>query len=1019
MQHNKIIEPFIEQFKQNLNQVTYLLKQQSKKKTRWSSLNCSKNYLYEKNWTLVIGTQHSGKTTFLQQADLNIVHGNTEDNPECSIWFNQNGIFIELPSLSLNHIDGHTHINPFLHALKIYRKKKPFDNILLTIDMYTFIHEYDRYVHYLEILKEQLKKILSPYCSQPVQLYIVFTHMDKVAGFCDYFSAFSTQHTTQALGYLLDDYYAKKQLMEQHEKKYDRLLTRLHENLISLLHKTRNNLTRYLIREFPQQLDSLRNIIQNSISHLADVNESMVKVRGVFFTSACQSGVCVDRITLSVSQTYQLALSNHFPQAARTQPYFIKGVINMMTQNYYSEDTRFARYRREHKQIAYAGYIIAGMLLFFMGFSYRNSIQHLDITASALQQYQQLAQEENLTSLIPELHYLATARHTINKVNPWFIPFRNLDKTKRWVNTQYDKALSEQFLPQIAHKIETLLLNEHNPAEQYNALKAYLMLGEPQYLDMTYLKNWLHRVFNLASEKELTLSLLQPFPGITLDQQIIDQVRNNLNSLPIQYLTYMIIKSIPNQWIPINNDAFTFSGSEKGIPYFYTRNGFEKEYGEQIPQITQHIMQDSWILNHSITETAAVQEQVNTLYIADYLNWWRLFIYHTQPKSFNNWDEAAAYFTLLTHETAEKKISPLRQMLIFIQSNTQPFSHPNATQTLFNEHIAAPMEALNNISRNSLEPAEPILNALSHYFTMVATHNDKSVIAFNTATQKFMHPEQQGALSQLFQIAKTMPEPAGQWLTSIASHSWLLILSETKNYINQAWKNQILPEYTQKIQGRFPFDAHAELDVSLDDFSHFFNAYGTLQSFFENYLKPFLNIDKAQWSPKKINDFALPFQDEIILDFERANVIQAMFFPHNMHKSDTIPNIRFSIQAMELQPIVASVTLNIHGETLLASQVSKNLQYFNWPGDYTHLPVTLSIQSITGEKFETTEYGLWAIFKLLTHANIQSTGPDSRALDVIFDLNGNAAEYLFRTVNPVNPFTPDVIQTFQLPNAVL
>jgi intracellular multiplication protein IcmF len=1009
----------IEQFHYHLNQIKLLLKASTSNAKLWTRL-FSKHYLYEQPWTLVIGTPHSGKTAFLQQAELNLIQGSSEDNLGCNTWFSQEGVFIEIPSVSLENsdteeADNNYLIQHFLQTIKTHRHKKPFDNILLTINLVAFIHDYDRYMQYLENLKKQLQTILMPYLSNETGLYIVFTHMDRVAGFCDFFSDFSSQHQTQALGYLLEDYSSKKKLIEQHEKKYDRLLSRLHENLVTLLHKTRNNLTRYLIREFPQQLESLRNMVRSSVSLTADIEASNLKVKGIFFTSACQSGLCIDRITLPISQAYQLTLPTHFPQARKTQPYFIKGITKMIAADTTPRDTRFARYQQEHKVIAYAGGGVVGLGLLLMGIGYYSSVNHIEHAASNLQQYQaftqKFSQDNTIQTFIPELEYLANARQSLHAVHSWFIPLKAFNKTKHWINSQYKKTLSQQFLPQLAHQLEEQLLHETNPALQYATLKAYLMLGEPQFLELPYLKNWLYNTLHLSSEKALDTALLQPFPGITLNTSIIEQVRNNLNVLPCDYLVYMIIKNNPPEYVPFNNNAFTYPlSSKKGIPNFYTRIGFEKTYNQTIPTITQKIIKENWILKNPLFSSqnlTSLTHQIQKLYITDYLNWWQLFIYHTQPKSFSTLVEAAEYFKTLTETTP----SPFIEMLTFIQSNTRAFaSDKSPALHVFNTQIAAQLKAINTVSTQSMDMISPIFKALSRYFAITSTANNRPMLILNTAKQRFQNPRQDGALNQLRAAAHTMPAPLNQWLEEMAGNTWYLIISEAKNTINEQWKKQILPQYTQNITNRFPLNTFSEQEISLENFSRFFNNRGTLQLFFEEYLKPFLDTSQAQWVAKKVDNTSLPFKPETIATFERANIIREMFFPQNAEK----PFVSFTLQSTDLQPIVKRIIFDINGQALIASQSNKTSQAFTWPGDYTNTPVTLTIQSISGENFQATEYGAWGLFRLLSHANAFPISQDTRKLELVLDINGNAAQYLLQASNPVNPFIPNILQGFEL-----
>lgn len=1006
----------IEQLHTHLSQIVYWLKQQNKNRF---GLHFFKKYLYSKSWTLVIGTPNSGKTALLQQAELNVLQGHTEDSTECSTWFNQEGVFIELPTLSLQHPEDNAIIHDYIRTIKSFRRKKPFDNILLTINLYTCMQEYNQYVHYLELLKEQLQQVLGPYWTPQTTLTIVFTHMDKVAGFCDFFSSFSEQQTTSALGYLVDDYSSQKKLMDQHEKKYDRLLSRLHEHLIVLLHKTRNNLTRYLIREFPQQLDSLRNVVRSTLFSLSD---TPLKIKGVFFTSARQSGVSIDRLTTPISETYHLTLPHHFPQASRAQPYFIKALFQIIAKTPPEEDTRFAHYQKEHKIAAYAGYAFVGLIFIFMGIYYHHTAERIDTAKLALQQYQQLTHKTSIDVLLPELTYLAQARHTLESVNSWIVPFKNLHKTQRWVNQQYHQELEQQFLPQIARSMEDYLTTNRDPQAQYATLKAYLMLGQPAYLNVAYLNHWLHHYLHFPTKSSLESSLLLPFPAIELNVDIINQVRSNLNALPPQYLAYLLIKEKPKHWIALKNDAFHVSTSSRGIPNFYTRAAFEETYSIIIPDAAHQFQQEAWILKNprsSHVLLSALTDQIRELYTTDYANWWRLFIYHTQPQSFNTLKEAKAYFQLLAQSS-----SPLLRMLALIQSNIQPFKTPNAIQKIFNTQVASHLQSIKiaeNINQASekLRAMLPTLDALNRYFTIMESKSNSSALIFNTVKQKFSQGgTHSGALDDLFDAANGIQAPVGTWLKQIATNSWSLILGEAHQYIQQQWKSEVMSVYQQTIMGRFPIAASSKQDIAITDFSHFFGPQGILNNFFQSYIQPFLNTSTAQWSPKKINEFTLPFSANMIQQFERANVIREMFFPSQAQNQTAIsaatPIIHFAIQPMALQPVVAAAILNIQGTSISASQSEKETQYFVWPSQQPELPVTFSIHSITGENFETTEYGPWAFFRLLAQANIQPIQNDSTTLQFMLDLNNNAVQYLLKTDNPVNPFTPNIISGFQL-----
>jgi|GEM_PF-906758 len=1004
-----------EQLDQNLDQAAYMLKQQYGRHSIFS-----KKYLYKKNWSLVIGAEQSGKTSLLKQGELTCIQDTEEDGHECNVWFGQDGVFIELPKLCLDNTEDNETISRLIHSVKKCRRKKPFDNIIITINIYPFVQGPMDYSHYFETLQLHLQKALNPHLKTSVNLYIVFTHLDRIAGFCDFFSDFSSQNTSQALGYLFDDYSGKSSLLEQNEKKYYRLIDNLHQNLINLLHKASHHLTRYLIREFPLQMESLSNVIRTSVSQLADINHS-IKIKGLFFTSAHQGGVCIDRISSVISHSYQLDVTHQFPQAARHQPYFIKGLIKTIARHHSHHAISPRRYQRWHRPVFYLGSAFALGWLFFIGSHYYESSQKIQRANNALISYQKLVHERTNASLewnklIPELSYLATARYTLSQLDtPWFIPFKNLARAKDWINTQYLKKLSEQFLPYLAHEMEIRMLSERDLAAQYAALKAYLMLGHPRYLDETYLKSWLHRYLKISSETDLRTALKQPFPGIALNKNIIMQVRNNLLSLPQEYLTYLIIKDQSNQTPEILTNPI-FQITDKAIPAYYIRANFEKQYAQVIPGIIKKLQQESWVLNNAgfnRTSIEGLTKKIRGLYLSDYLNWWRLFIYHTQPKTFNNFDQALVYFNEIN-----KNPSVLMNMFRLIQKNLKAFDQPDAVQQIFNQYVASQFTDIQRISTHSIQAIIAALNHIKHYMAAISTTSNIPETAFRMTREKFIHTNSgdiADPIEGLITLSQNMPEPAKSWFKQIASNSWFLLLTQTKSYINQQWKTSVLPEYMQNIANHFPVNASSEQDISLNNFAHFFGERGTLQTFFQNYLQPFLNTRQAQWVNQEVNGFSLSLHPEIILELERANVIRQMFFPAN----SLYPSVAFSLQAMELQPIVSRVVLNINGLSLAASQEKKELQYFTWPGSYASAPTTLFIQNITGEKFEITEYGPWGFFKLLAQANISSLPEDPQRFQVIFDINGSAAQYLLTTNTALNPFVPGIIQKFQLPGEII
>ncbi|PYD07388.1 type VI secretion protein IcmF, partial [Pseudomonas syringae pv. pisi] len=164
------------------------------------------------------------------------------------------------------------------------------------------------------------------------------------------------------------------------------------------------------------------------------------------------------------------------------------------------------------------------------------------------------------------------------------------------------------------------------------------------------------------------------------------------------------------------------------------------------------------------------------------------------------------------------------------------------------------------------------------------------------------------------------------------------------------------------IAQRYPFDSSQTAEIDIADFNRFFSTHGLLNTYSEQYIKPFLDTSSPEWKPKAVNDFILPISNEVIDELIRANIITNMFFPDHSDES----KIDFSLQKISLDPVVSNLVLEIGGTKLMDNQTSDSLIRFTWPQNNAKL----ALDSIEGNHYELAEYGTWAIFKLLEKVNV-------------------------------------------------
>jgi intracellular multiplication protein IcmF len=141
-----------------------------------------------------------------------------------------------------------------------------------------------------------------------------------------------------------------------------------------------------------------------------------------------------------------------------------------------------------------------------------------------------------------------------------------------------------------------------------------------------------------------------------------------------------------------------------------------------------------------------------------------------------------------------------------------------------------------------------------------------------------------------------------------------------------------------------------------------------------------------------------------------ANVITAMFFP-NEHASS---QINFSLQKINLDPIIAGLELSLGSRRLRDTQNTDAATDFIWPESNAEL----ILHSIEGKHYELSEKGPWALFKILQKFNITLDDNDGSKLQVLFEINGDSGHYLLQAKSALNPFTPGILAGFKLKDRV-
>ncbi|CEK11394.1 type IVB secretion system protein IcmF [Legionella hackeliae] len=943
------------------------------------------------SFLILTGRSNQGKTTLLRQSGL--THYPVATNSNANFFYNQYGIILELGESWLNQSE-----NLLAYTLKQLNRchsSVRVSGIILCVDSSELL--LTEPVQLAEQCKAhtQLLERFGNGLGYCVDTAIILTKLDALAGFCDFFQSDHANELSKPLGFSLNAIKQRSSLLEYYRLQFDQMIEVLSHQIINKLHPARSSVKRTLIREFPLQLASLRMPLQCLMQHLPT---QLFRLQSIYFTSAEQGGLSVDKLNRKIQHEYALTVQDKYPQSNNFRAYFIEGAIRA-----FQEQTKRYSAQMSGTQkclIGLATSIVSLSLIWVVQQHFKTS-RLLDEASKELITYETfLGQANDKTSA---LYHLSLAAAKLQQIPTNILPVSAIEQLKNQLHSNAKHRLHDDFLPELLAGIERIMLD---PAQtqnaRYQALKIYLMLGEPEHYSEAEVTKWFSDYWKSTNQqatmhKKLTLlqhALRKPLQPIAINRQLVSDVRNYLNALPATYLYHTLAKNnFPASTQTIAVEGFDLANKE--LPYYYTKAGF-KEIIVALPKISGQLQHENWVLERQ--DLNNLPAQLEQAYCFEYVTWWQNFIRRTKPLHYQDYQQARQLTQTLYRNNA------LAKLIKLIQQQTAP--DPNENAALFNQKIANEFTNLNLMSGSAINDLTLSINELEKFLTTLSLVNDNGRTAFDLTKARFLGGASADPLSNLYNKTRQLPEPVATWTKQIADDTWFIFISESKTYLNRLWEQQVFNEYQLTIANRYPLDPTRQEEVSLTDFDHFFSPHGTLNNFVNNYLKPFLDTSSPQWQPKEVNGYVMPISSDITNELIRANVITNMFFSPDTEAS----KIEFSLQKISLDPVVANLQLTIGKTTLTDNQGSDSYIQFSWPQN----DAKLSLDSIEGNHYELEEIGPWAFFKMLQKVNVLVDSEDSASLQILFEVNGNSGRYLLKTQNQINPFSPGILTGFIL-----
>jgi len=1048
--------------------------------------------LYELPWYVIIGPPGSGKTTALVNSGLHFplaaqlgagaVRG-VGGTRNCDWWFTDQAVLLDTAGRYTTQ-DSHATVDKaawlgFLDLLKTQRSRRPIDGAFVAISLSDLLlgSEAERAAHAAAIRL----RIQELYTQLGVRfpIYLMLTKLDLVPGFMEFFDSLSKEERAQVWGmtFALDDGKSGDSPLAQLPAELAALEQRLNERLVERLQQERDPARRDLIYGFPQQFAALKESLQGFLEGVFKPNafEERVLLRGVYFTSGTQEGSPIDRLIGAMAQSMNLDRQHLARQTGTGRSYFIEKLFSAVAfaeRGLVGVNPKVERRRKWIARGALAATVALVLVVSTLWIiSYRANQAYI---AQVDQRVAPVRQDvQNLSSaqrdVLAVLPLLNATRHLAGDAPGWAegLGLYQGDMLEAEAASVYRKLLVAVFAPRLMTRIEEQLHSGGNSDFLYEGLKAYLMLADSEHYDPDFIKAWITLDWDRTLARDLppdqrqaltghlqALFEKQP-PNARLDQRLIDDLRRQLQQLPVAQRVYDRVKraklpdGVPDFRLSEagGRDAALVFTRKSGKPLseplsgLFTAKGYRQ--GFLLASLNQAgtLAEEQWVLGRDQADqqnVVSLAADVRRLYFQDYLRQWDALLADIDFVPITSVAQAADVLRVLSGPT-----SPLKKLLVAVAKETdlqqeerllaaqgqkveggvdqlkqrlgsllgqEQAGNPAAVASS-EDPVSAHFAELNSlVSKGEGEPAaiDGLLSDMNALYVQVSA----MVGASGDALLGEAKNQASAAAARVSLTAERQPPLVQGLVKSVVGSTTNTMMGGVRNQLNAAWVSEVVNVYRQSLSGRYPLSPGSSRDATLEDFGQFFGTGGVMDNYFRKYLQPYVNTSTSTWSWQPGAAQKLGISPGVLQTFQRAANIRDAFFRSS---GGTQPAVRFELKPVAMDANISQFLLDLDGQQLSYDHGPSRPVAMQWPNPGSIGVVRLSIMppSATGRSGVTLD-GPWAWFRLLEQSDLTATNSPDR-FNLRLRVDGASISYELRASSAFNPFKSRVLSGFSLP----
>ena len=1060
-------------------------------------------YLYELPWYVFVGAPGSGKTTALKNAGLQFLltdgaGGQTAvqgvgGTRNCEWWFTQDAVLIDTAGRyatqeSDKDVDASAW-DSFLALLKRTRPRQPINGVLLTVNIQDLLQQgaTERQEHAAK-LRARLAELQSK-LGVRAPVYVLVTKADLIGGFNETFEALNKDERDQVWGYTFPaDMPAGADPLADMASLTQQLQQRLVEQLVDRLEAERDVIRRSAIFGFPQEFAALQPVLADFLRLVfsgGGAVEAAPRVRGVYFTSGTQEGSPIDRVMGALGRSFGIDSRSAAIAPGRGKSFFLHRLLKDVVfaeRGLGALDPVAERRRRMLRAGAMAGMgVLTVAVVVGWAISRWNNLDHAAQVAAKLPAIKQAvaglpppssADVSPLPQPLAQLRDAARIEGFALDTPPMLhgLGLYQGDKLDAAAQIAYQRLLQKTLVPRVARRLEEQLraANKDNLEYAYEALKAYLMLHQPEHFDASALKAWIGADWDtnysrmapeqrsqLDAHLDAMLALGAPRAVLPRDDALVAGAREMLVGYPLEYRVY---SRIQRQYKPGSVPDFTAAGAAgpnaaqvfvrasgepltRGVSGLYTRDGYRNLVVPAVQSAAPLLAaEEPWVLGlktdparlRDATLGGTLTDKVKRLYFAKYIDAWDKYLADVRLVPLNDPERALAVSRLLAAVD-----SPLTGYLRGVTAETKlvpPATAPGALDKLADKAKAdaarlagATPAAMAAAAAAGGAAGGPVEKVVDDHFASIhrlfagepppIAETQKlfgevyaQLAAVDTAKKSKSPPPPGGGAEKVKIAAAQQPAAVRGMLEQLADAAVGQSRSAEIGGLSAELK-PITDICNRAITGRYPFASGSRADVLPEDFGQVFGVGGLLDDFFQRRLATIVDTSTPVWTYKPLTDGTRPVSPASLAEFQRAQRIREVFF----RGGGKTPAMRIEMRLTELEPSLKELQLDIDGQVQKLTTGGPSITV-SWPSARMASVLRLSTGLGNAGPLVITE-GPWALFRMFERFQIEpSSVPEKFSL--IMNLDGKRARLDVIAASVFNPFQLRETKQFKCPAAL-